>query len=157
MNLKENTRTLPASPVEVLRLAAADLRKCGEDERFIYDPQEWHAPSKNGRTGQEICYVCVAGAVMAQTLGARGVVDIWATDYADPHIVARLEMLDAVRQGSFATAVKMSDGTETDVQVARVRLQMRDIQSESFEELADEIERRAGVLEAFLKSRGLAP
>jgi hypothetical protein len=55
---------LPDAPSELIRLALSDLRKVEKDERYVVDMDEWHWPPPRGR-----CHVCLAGAVMAGTLG----------------------------------------------------------------------------------------
>jgi hypothetical protein len=50
-------------PSELLELAMNDLEKCEADPRYEISMESWHDP--NG----EICKVCLAGAVMAQTCG----------------------------------------------------------------------------------------
>jgi hypothetical protein len=59
---------LPDKPSELIRLALADLRKCEADPRYLIDMAECYRPVTS-----ELCYVCLAGAVMAKTLGQ----DIW--------------------------------------------------------------------------------
>lgn len=60
------TATLPDKPSELIRVALADLRKCEADERYEIDMSEWHLPDGDGG-----CFVCLAGAVMAKSLGAE--------------------------------------------------------------------------------------
>lgn len=56
------TVRLPDKPSELIRLALADLRKVeAMPKRFAVRMASWHEP--NG-----VCRVCLAGAVMAQTL-----------------------------------------------------------------------------------------
>lgn len=57
---------LPDTMHELLALALDDLEKCTEDpEHYDLDMDEWHNPSE-ARGGP--CRVCMAGAIMAQTL-----------------------------------------------------------------------------------------
>lgn len=56
-------KTLPTDLPTLIRLAIGDLEKCEKDERYEICMGVWH--SANG-----VCKVCLAGAVMAQTLGA---------------------------------------------------------------------------------------
>ena len=55
---------LPNDPSELIRLAIADLEKVEQDSRYDVDMSVWHEPCG------EVCEVCLAGAVMAGTLGA---------------------------------------------------------------------------------------
>jgi hypothetical protein len=60
--------TTPPKPPELLSdlialaLAAAD--KCAADPRYKLDMTFWHLPNR------DVCFVCLAGAVMSQILGA---------------------------------------------------------------------------------------
>lgn len=65
------TDTLPTKPSALIRTALADLAKCEADPRYSIDMGKWHVP--NGSH----CAVCLAGAVMAQSLGAK-----WAASLA---------------------------------------------------------------------------
>ena len=58
---------LPKTPSELIRVALADLRACEDDHRYVVDMGDWHAPITDD-SGREVCSVCLAGAVMAQTL-----------------------------------------------------------------------------------------
>jgi hypothetical protein len=49
-------------PSELIRLALEDLRKCESSSRYEVSMDLWHYPHGDK------CYVCLAGAVMAQTL-----------------------------------------------------------------------------------------
>lgn len=53
---------LPDKPSELIRLALKDLSKCERSKRYEVDMEKWHSPEA-GR-----CLVCLAGAVMANTL-----------------------------------------------------------------------------------------
>lgn len=54
---------LPDKASELIRLALADLRKSEENPNHVINMMEWHAPFPCER-----CMVCLAGAVMANTL-----------------------------------------------------------------------------------------
>jgi hypothetical protein len=56
---------LPTKPSAAIRLALADLRKVEEDPSYTVRMDWWHWPISEG-----VCAVCLAGAVMAKTLGA---------------------------------------------------------------------------------------
>ena len=56
--------TLPTKPSELIRLALKDLAAVELDARYVVEMLEWHLPAVDE------CLVCLAGAVMAQTLGA---------------------------------------------------------------------------------------
>lgn len=56
---------LPEKPSALIRLALGDLRKVEQDERYEVYMGDWHNPGMDGT-----CEVCLAGAVMAMSLGA---------------------------------------------------------------------------------------
>ncbi len=56
-------KTLPDKPSELITLALNDLLKVEKDKRYKIDMDTWHTP--NGK-----CAICLAGAVMAKSLGA---------------------------------------------------------------------------------------
>lgn len=64
---------LPDKPSELIRVALADLKKCEADNNYHVEMSLWHEPTKlkfpveGGST--LFCQVCLAGAVMGQTLG----------------------------------------------------------------------------------------
>ncbi len=55
---------LPDKPSTLIRLALDDLKKCEASDDYVIDMADWHVPFGSGR-----CEVCLAGAVMAQSLG----------------------------------------------------------------------------------------
>ena len=63
----EKAQHLPSTPSELIRAALADLRACERDDGYRVDMDDWHWPTMDDR-GRKVCYVCLAGAVMAQTL-----------------------------------------------------------------------------------------
>src|SRR5688572_23601272 len=68
--------TLPKVPSALIRLAIADLEKCEATPGYIVDMAFWHYPAKQ-------CWVCLAGAVMAMSLGADASADMEPSDYVD--------------------------------------------------------------------------
>ena len=90
---------LPDKPSELIRLALADLRKCEADPRYVIDMAEWHRPVTS-----ELCSVCLAGSVMARSLGR----DIWidlvpSTFESDTR--NKLHALDYFRSGHVGLAL----------------------------------------------------
>ena len=59
---KETVPTVPAKISDLIQLALDDVDKCEKDGRYVIDMDNWHQP------GVKKCHVCLAGAVMAQTL-----------------------------------------------------------------------------------------
>jgi len=57
---------LPNKLSDLLELAVRDVQKCEADKkRFALHMGNWHRPD----AGKGVCVVCMAGAVMAQTVG----------------------------------------------------------------------------------------
>lgn len=94
---------LPDLPSQLIRLALKDLDATLKDPRYIVDMEIWHVPSHN-----DICHVCLAGAVMAKSLNQP-------PDYAtNPSIFdldtgQKLHALDFFRTGSVLTALELLD------------------------------------------------
>jgi hypothetical protein len=90
--------TLPDKPSELLTLALADLESVEKDPRYRVDMGDWHKPYP------EYCSVCLAGAVMAQTINMSpkklGVPSSFSKE-----ISGKLLALDAIRRGFVALAV----------------------------------------------------
>jgi hypothetical protein len=82
---------------EVLRLALDDFTAVLGDARYSINLNAWHVPS--GR-----CEICLAGSVIARSLGAP--VDLWLNpdDFTDD-IEVRLMALDNLRSGNVLGAV----------------------------------------------------
>jgi len=55
---------LPNSASALIRLAIKDLEECESSQTYVVDMSEWYRPDDNSR----VCYVCLAGAVMAKSL-----------------------------------------------------------------------------------------
>jgi hypothetical protein len=92
---------LPKKLSELIRLALTDLRKVERNKNYKVDMNTWHTP--NG-----VCRVCLAGAVMAGTLGAD------PTTVAAPSYYGRdsgkLAALDEVRCGYLEDAIRAFTG-----------------------------------------------
>lgn len=56
--------SLPDEPSALIRLALSDLMDVARDPRYRIDMAQWHEPDEQG----ELCYVCLSGAVAANTL-----------------------------------------------------------------------------------------
>lgn len=62
------TDVLPDKPSELIRLAVKDLTICEQmPETYKINMGDWH----DRMYGDNKCHVCLAGSVMAQTLGAN--------------------------------------------------------------------------------------
>lgn len=88
---------LPNKLSDLLELAVRDSLKCeAEPARYRLDMGSWHSPGRDG-----ICHVCLAGAVLAQTLGVAA--DEWV-NWTDVKGQAKLQAINEMRVGSFDDA-----------------------------------------------------
>ena len=100
----DTAKELPTKPSELIRLALADLRACERDDRYVVDMGDWHRPSMDDR---EVCRVCLAGAVLAQTLGLPREHAISTEDLAGygSSVQGALLALDFFRRGEIANGL----------------------------------------------------
>lgn len=93
------TTILPDKPSELIRLALADLEKAEESRAYSVDMGMWHGYDEiSGK-----CTVCLAGAVMAGTLGVElnttaGPGDFWEDKRGDD--CKKLYWLNDIRIGN---------------------------------------------------------
>lgn len=135
----------------LIRLAVNDARKLDRD---AYWPvcNTWHEPS--GRQSGAVCRICLAGAVIAGTLGAPTDADVRFLDQIDDtEWVDALTAIDHARTGKWRLA-RMKLGHEPtvkdDAAMASVAypLQMNFGNWEEFETHLHSLEERAAQLEA---------
>ncbi len=62
---------LPRKMSSLITLALADLAKVERSKEYTVDMDLWHEPFDTFDGTRSVCFVCFAGAVMAQTLGER--------------------------------------------------------------------------------------
>ena len=104
------TATLPDKPSELIRVALADLRKVeAMPETYRVDMNRWHHPM-GGK-----CSVCLAGSVIAQTLGEDPAID---TDHDEIDVDAeglgdKLSALNDFRMGDVHWGVHTMLGEST--------------------------------------------
>jgi hypothetical protein len=82
---------LPDTLSGLLRLAVADAQKCANDPRYVLQMGSWHEP------GLKRCSVCMAGAVMAQSLNTQLHAVAFPEDYDDSEYA--LMAIDEMRCG----------------------------------------------------------
>ena len=100
---------LPDRPSALIRLAMRDLDEVEADPHYEIDMMEWHTGILKGdkKFGDLPCRVCLAGAVMAKTLGQDVEVDA-RPDHSDgftPEEVAKLFALNYFREGNVTKAL----------------------------------------------------
>ncbi|MEN2980899.1 hypothetical protein P7L78_22160 [Tistrella bauzanensis] len=88
-------------PSEAIRIALDDLARVEADDRYGIDMYQWHKPTDGG------CVVCLAGAVMATSLGAPVRDFLVPGDFANRQIKDRLIALDYIRGGLLSSAMGM--------------------------------------------------
>lgn len=87
---------LPRKPSELIRLALSDLAKCEADPRYMIEMGTWHEPKG------KVCHVCLAGSVMAQTMGTFS--DSGTSPCWHAHEETQLIALDSLRTGDVSLA-----------------------------------------------------
>lgn len=86
-------KQLPDKPSELIRVALQDLEAVENDSRYSVDMDVWHEPDT-----YTTCYVCLAGSVIAKSLGAPATHSQNPDHY--PYSVERkLRALDWLRAG----------------------------------------------------------
>ena len=91
------------NPSELIRVAINDLKLCEADPRYAISMGEWHKP------GYFKCSVCLAGAVMAQTLNAPLTSEVKPIDF-DGHTYDVLTAVDLLRTGQVEQALYLITG-----------------------------------------------
>lgn len=83
---------LPDKPSALIRLALRDLEKCERSPKYKVEMAYWHDP--NGK-----CKVCLAGSVMAKSLGVGPNQQLHPQDLEDADTQRKLFALNAFRVG----------------------------------------------------------
>lgn len=97
------TTHLPGKLSALIRVALADLKLCEKDDHYEIWMSDWHSPST--RTGK--CEVCLAGSVMAQTLGtprSKYTAPSYFSNSHSTYVQNKLYALNCLRTGEVATA-----------------------------------------------------
>ena len=91
--------TLPDKLSELIRHAVGDLEKCEIDGQYEIDMNAWHLPNN------EVCHVCLAGSVMAQTLeipASRAI----TLEVLDATVSEKMCALNEARKGNVKVALE---------------------------------------------------
>lgn len=88
-------RSLPGRPSELIRVGLRDLRAVEADPQYRVNMWAWHQMDEQ----RETCQVCMAGAVLAKTLGRRPTQDLGTPDELGPDTAAKMHALDLFRTG----------------------------------------------------------
>lgn len=111
-----------------IRVAITDVKKCEADPAYELDMSEWHRPFGFGA----MCRVCLAGSVMAQTLGVPIDRECTPSTFEDEtkrdygQLARYLLELDAVRGG-------MLDNSELTQELAD---KFNELVEETYDEIA---------------------
>lgn len=92
------TNTLPDKPSELILCALADLEKCEADPHYKINMGLWHR-----KTFRE-CHVCLAGSVMAQSLGVIETETVAPSSFPEAEIRNKLYALNRIRTGDLQAA-----------------------------------------------------
>ena len=96
-------RRLPEGLGALLRVAVADMDGCRGDPRYRLRMGAWHMPGRVGGVEGAPCEVCLAGAVMARSLGADPEEWLAPAEWTED-TRARLRALDLMRLGRVGEA-----------------------------------------------------
>lgn len=101
IELKDIPDTLPDSLHELMALVMQDVKKCLQDERYDLEMGDWHDGCGT------VCYVCMAGAIMAQTL--KTPVGMVAEPYMyDDSLTLKLWAVNNIRVGRINVACRQT-------------------------------------------------
>ena len=149
--MSTTTTTLPSEPSALIRVALADLSAIEDDDRYVVDMEEWHRPVFY--CGREVCHVCLAGAVLAQTLGApreRRILDYDLEQYG--RVEDGLRALDYFRLGEISAGLELLN---FDLSALDAQWTQYARESEYYESDPDEFHARMNSLADYLASCGL--
>jgi hypothetical protein len=90
-------KRLPSKISELIVLAVKDCKAVEKDKRYELNMGVFHAPSVNGK-----CHVCMAGAVMAKSLGTA-IDQVAAPNLYSNKVQNQLNTLDSIRMGHLWT------------------------------------------------------
>lgn len=92
---------LPDKLSDLLELAVTDAEAIEKTPGYVLDMNEWHKPNGN-------CRVCMAGAVIARTLGVAPTLEANPNNMEDPR-QGQLFAIDSMRTGDFCQAARDID------------------------------------------------
>ena len=96
---------LPDKLSALLRIAVRDAQKCEVSDEYVLDMSVWYAPSS--KADDDTCSVCMAGAVMAQTLKASPHPEGRYPSGFDDATAGKLRAIDNMRMGDFIEAAQL--------------------------------------------------
>lgn len=96
---------LPAKPSDLIDLGLKDLAAIEANEAYRVDMNDWHEPhlelftTEGDSKATDVCLVCFAGAIMANTMKFDAARSFSPTDAPNQGDRSRLMSLNAFRQG----------------------------------------------------------
>lgn len=101
MKTKKRTPQLPKKMSALLRVAVRDAQALEKSKKYKLAMGDWHVPADESVSGK--CEVCLAGSVMARTLGCN------PSENMDPHelrprLADALLAINCMREGDFFSA-----------------------------------------------------
>jgi hypothetical protein len=94
---------LPEKPSDLIELALLDLALVERDKQYVVNMDDWHRPVG------EYCSVCLAGSVIAKSLGAVPDRESYPAKFS-PYVEDRLWALEYFRVGKVKFAVDRMSG-----------------------------------------------
>ena len=102
--LHPQPKKLPDELSALIRVAVADAKLVEQDPRYKLDMTKWHTPLPNDETEKAVCNVCLAGCVVAKSLGISPDQHFEPGSSNTP-LRQKLYALDSVRVGEATAAV----------------------------------------------------
>jgi len=93
---------LPKKLSDLIELALGDLIKCERSPKYKIDMGNWHHPRLDK------CFICLAGAIIAQSLNVDVKTDYYPSDFND-FTERRLNALNFLRGGNVGFAYSTLD------------------------------------------------
>lgn len=97
-------KTLPTKFSDLITTAYADAKQILRTEGYVLNMDQWHQYNSNNRN-DDACHVCIAGSVMAKTLGAPRTKDLTPSDMPEA-VRGKLEALNMFRLCFFYSALE---------------------------------------------------
>ena len=99
-------------PSELIRVALNDLELCEKDAKYNVYMEAWHEPFDQNSDSPG-CFVCLAGAVIAQSLNTPINFDRSPENFSLP-ISIRLRVLNLLREGDIPHALALFSDSQRD-------------------------------------------
>jgi len=104
--LNKEIQPLPNTLSGMIRIALKDEDRVFKSSKYYIDMSEWHLPPEYGpHENSKVCRVCLAGAVMAGTLGLSLTACETPNSILPDHEADRLASLDYIRTGDVRMAL----------------------------------------------------